>query len=277
MKKELEQWGKTLEHKVEERTEQLMEVQTQAARQQRLASVGQLAAGVAHEINNPLGGIMTFASLVLEDLRPGDPHREELEEVVRQAVRCRKIVTGLLEFSRRRETQMGPANINEVIFRTLTLLETQAIFHDVHVRRRFDPNMPTTIMDESQMQQVMMNLILNAVDAMEGHGDLTIETRHSTLKREIFIRIADTGCGIPEEIREAIFDPFFTTKDPGKGTGLGLSVACRIVQEHGGRTEIESEVGKGTAFTIYLPMEPKTAPDSEMEAAMGAGQGNDER
>ena len=255
MKRELQEWGKTLEDKVEERTEQLSEVQAQAARQQRLASVGQLAAGVAHEVNNPLGGILTFASLVLEDLRPDDPHREDMEEIVRQAVRCRKIVTGLLEFSRQRETDMAPANVNQVLSRTLALLETQTIFHDVKVARRFDPNIPSTVMDESQMQQVFMNLILNAVDAMEGHGSITIETRHSRERRELQIRITDTGCGIPADIRESIFDPFFTTKDPGKGTGLGLAVTWKIIQTHRGRLEVESEVGKGTTFTILLPLQ----------------------
>ena len=267
MRSELETWAKTLEQKVEERSEQLAKVQAQAARQQRLASVGQLAAGVAHEINNPLGGILTFASLMLEDLRPGDPHHEDLDEIVRQAVRCRKIVTGLLEFSRKREADMAPANVNEVLARTLALLETQAIFHDIQIKRRFDPNMPTNVMDESQMQQVFMNLILNAVDAMDGHGQLTIETRHSKVKSELMVRITDTGSGIPEKIRESIFDPFFTTKDPGKGTGLGLAVSWKIVQAHGGRTEVESEVGRGTAFTVYLPLEFTRPEDSGIGAA----------
>ncbi|MCK4659197.1 MAG: cache domain-containing protein [Phycisphaerae bacterium] len=254
MKTQLEQWAKTLEQKVEERTQQLVKVQTQVARQQRLASGGQLAAGVAHEINNPLGGILTFSSLVLEEL-PEDSHmHEDMQEIVRQAIRCRKIVTELLEFSRQREAQMTSASINEVVSRTLALLEKQALFYDINLTRKFDPDMPMTVVDESQMQQVFMNIILNAVDAMSERGDLTIETGHKTAKKQVWVRISDTGCGIPPEIREAIFDPFFTTKDPGKGTGLGLAVACRIVQDHGGRTEVESELGKGTTFTISLPV-----------------------
>jgi two-component system NtrC family sensor kinase len=263
MKSQLEQLARTLEQKVEERTQQLVKVQEQAARQQRLASVGQLAAGVAHEINNPLGGILTFASLILEELGPGDSHREDMEEIVRQAQRCRKIVSELLQFSRQREAQMSLANINDIVHRTLALLERQASFHDIHVVRKFDPQMPRTVVDESQMQQVFMNIILNAVDAMEGRGDLAIETRHSTLKGELLVRITDTGCGIPENIKESIFDPFFTTKDPGKGTGLGLAVACRIIQAHGGRTEVESQVGVGTSFTIYLPIAAEKPPGDE--------------
>jgi two-component system NtrC family sensor kinase len=254
MKSQLEQWAKTLEQKVKERTDLLVKVQTQVARQQRLASVGQLAAGVAHEINNPLGGILTFASLVLEDLPPDSPNRQDLEEIVQQAVRCRKIVTELLEFSREREAQMDLANVNEVLSRTVALLEKQALFHDIQVTRTLDPNMPAIVMDESQMQQVFMNIVLNAVHAMNERGELTIETWHDDKRRMVSVRISDTGCGIPSAIREAIFDPFFTTKDPGQGTGLGLAVAARIVQAHGGRTEVESEVGKGTSFIISLPI-----------------------
>jgi len=265
MKSELEQWGKTLEHKVEERTQQLVKVQTQVARQQRLASVGQLAAGVAHEINNPLGGILTFATLVLGDLPQGNPHREDMEEIVQQAVRCRKIVTGLLEFSRQRESQMNPADINEIISRTFALLEPQALFYDIKVLRRLDPHVPMAIMDESQIQQVFMNIILNAVHAMEEHGELTIETYSDKEQQYVTARITDTGCGIAPEHREAIFDPFFTTKDPGKGTGLGLAVACRIIQAHGGRVDVESEVGHGTTFTITLPVNPPPSDEDQPE------------
>ncbi|UCG15757.1 MAG: GHKL domain-containing protein, partial [Phycisphaerales bacterium] len=124
-----------------------------------------------------------------------------------------------------------------------------------------------TVMDESQMQQVFMNIILNAVDAMNERGDLVIETAHDAEKQQITVRITDTGCGIPQEIREAVFDPFFTTKEPGQGTGLGLAVACRIVQAHGGRTEVESEVGKGTCFTIVLPVRAEAPTDGGTEDA----------
>jgi two-component system NtrC family sensor kinase len=266
MKSQLEQWAKTLEQKVGQRTQQLVKVQTQVARQQRLASVGQLAAGVAHEINNPLGGILTFASLVLEDLPPDSPNRQDLEEIVSQAVRCRKIVTELLEFSREREAHMSLADVNEVVQRTLALLEKQALFHDINVIRRFGSDMPRTVMDESQMQQVFMNMVLNAADAMNEKGDLTIETDCGEDRAQIFVRITDNGCGIPPEIREAIFNPFFTTKDPGKGTGLGLAVAARIVQAHGGRTDVESEVGRGTTFTIVLPVRTEPPPRDEHAA-----------
>ena len=269
MKSQLEQWTKTLEHQVEQRTQQLAKVQAQAARQQRLASVGQLAAGVAHEVNNPLGGILTFASLVLEQLPEDSPYRPDMEEIVQQAVRCRKIVAGLLEFSRQSEAHMAPVDINEIVSRTLGLLVKQVRFQDINVTRKFDSDMPVAVLDELQMQQVFMNIILNAADAMKGRGDLTIETGHDDDSEQIFVRVTDTGCGIPQDIREAIFDPFFTTKAPGEGTGLGLAVACRIVQAHGGRTDVESEVGKGTSFTIFLPIGVKTSDGSDQPGRVG--------
>ena len=258
----LEQWARTLEQKVEERTQQLVKAQTEVARQQRLASVGQLAAGVAHEINNPLGAILTFASLLVERLPSDSPHREDLEEIVRQSVRCRGIVTDLLEFSRQREPHMAAANVNDVVSRALALIERQALFHDIAVTRRWAPDMPLATMDGSQMQQVFTNIILNAADAMGKRGDLTIETGHDAGRGYVFVRIIDTGCGIPEEQREAIFDPFFTAKEPGEGTGLGLAVAYRIVQGHGGRIEVQSEVGSGTCFTVLLPVDEAVSSDS---------------
>jgi two-component system NtrC family sensor kinase len=261
----LERWAKTLEQKVEERTRELVESQAQAARQQRLASVGRLAAGVAHEINNPLGGILTFASLVQEALPPESPQREDVKVIIEQAVRCRNIVTELLEFSRHREAQMEPANINELILRTLALLEKQPRLQKINILRKLDARVPAIVMDEPQMQQVLVNVILNAVDAMPSGGDLTVETGLDGQEKHVFVRIIDTGCGIPPEHREAIFDPFFTTKPPGEGTGLGLAIVHRIVQAHGGHTEVESEVGKGTCFTVFLPIGDKVA------VASGAG------
>ncbi len=262
MNTQLEQWAKMLEQKVEERTEQLVKTQAAMDRQQRLASLGQLAAGVAHEINNPLGGILTFASLVQEELPPDSPIRDDVEEVVRQADRCRKIVQELLEFSRQREARTAPHSVNEIVGRTLTLLEKQASFHDIKIVRELDPAMPVAVVDDSQLQQVFMNIILNAADAMDERGTLTVKTGHNRGAKEVFVSFTDTGCGIPEGIREAIFDPFFSTKAPGKGTGLGLAVACRIVQAHRGRVEVASEVGQGSTFTVVLPLSTEPPPDN---------------
>ncbi len=263
MNTQIGQWAKMLEQKVKERTEQLTKTQAAMDRQQRLASLGQLAAGVAHEINNPLGGILTFASLVQEELTDDSPIREDVDEIVRQADRCRKIVQELLEFSRQREARMAPHGINEILARTLAMLEKQASFHDINIVREIDPDDPIAVVDESQLQQVFMNIILNAKDSMNERGNLAVTTGHDTANQEVFIRITDNGSGIPENIREAIFDPFFTTKDPGKGTGLGLAVVVRIIEAHGGRLEVDSEIGQGSIFTVVLPMTAKRPNDGE--------------
>ena len=255
----LGQLAKTREREFQKRTQLLDTAQTEVARHQRLASVGQLAAGVAHELNNPLGAILTFASLAAERLPPDSPDRCDLDEIVRQAVRCRDIVSELLQFSRQREAQMTIVDINDVVSRSLALLEKQALFHNIRVIRKWEADMPVTIMDESQMQQVFTNIILNAVDAMDKRGELTVATGHDDQGKQVFVRITDTGRGIPPEHREAVFDPFFTTKEPGEGTGLGLAVVYRIVQGHGGRTELESEVGKGTTLTVWLPIRREMA------------------
>ncbi|MBU0616984.1 MAG: cache domain-containing protein, partial [Planctomycetes bacterium] len=263
MNRQIEQWARVLEQKVEERTEQLAKTQAAMDRQQRLASLGQLAAGIAHEINNPLGGILTFATLMEEELPQDSPIRPDVEEVVRQADRCRRIVQELLEFSRQREARMAPHRLNDIVNRTLAILEKQASFHDINITRELDPDNPVAVVDDSQLQQVFMNIILNAADAMGERGNLAVTTGHDATNNEVFVRIADNGCGIPESMREAIFDPFFTTKDPGKGTGLGLAVAVRIVQTHGGRLELDSEVGQGSTFTVVLPTSGQRSDDAE--------------
>ena len=254
LEQDAEQWTQVLEERVRERTKQLAQTQAALNRQQRLASLGQLAAGVAHEINNPLGGILTFASLVLEELPPDSQMRGDVDEIIAQADRCRKIVRELLEFSRQREGHAAARDINDVVARSLKMLEKQASFQDIEIVREFGENMPHAIADESQMQQVFINIIINAVQAMDERGKLTITTGHNSETNEVFVRISDTGPGIPKEIRESIFDPFFTTKDPGKGTGLGLAVVCQIVQSHQGRLELDSKVGEGTNFTVVLPV-----------------------
>ncbi|MEW6197634.1 MAG: cache domain-containing protein [Planctomycetota bacterium] len=259
-----QQWTEALEEKVQERTEQLARTQAAMDRHQRLAALGQLAAGVAHEINNPLGGILTFATLVQEALPVDSPIRGDVDEIVRQADRCRRIVQELLEFSRQREVRRGSHDLNDVLSRTLALLERQASFQNITVVRELAPDLPAAVIDESQMQQVFMNLIMNAVDAMGEHGTLTVQTGHDPQRGVIFARVRDTGCGIPDHLREAIFDPFFTTKAPGKGTGLGLAVVCRIVQAHGGELQVESEVERGSAFTVILPL---TTPGEDVAAA----------
>ncbi len=253
MKVELEAWGRTLEEKVKKRTEELVTVQSQMAQSEKLASLGRLAAGVAHEINNPLGGILTFGMLALEDCDESNPLRRNLDIIVRQTVRCREIVKGLLDFARQSSTSATITEINSIVEKTLSLLENQAIFHNIRIVKKFDERRPEAAIDAGQLQQCVVNIVLNAVDAMEESGVLTVETIAALETQEVLIRIGDTGRGIPEEIMPFIFEPFFTTKKVGKGTGLGLSIVHGIVTRAGGKVEVASSP-KGATFTVRLPL-----------------------
>jgi signal transduction histidine kinase len=241
-------------------------MQARMAQSERLASIGVLAAGVAHEINNPLGGILALTSLALEDLPAGDPRRENLEEVVRQTNRCGEIVRHLLEFSRQGRVRVAAIDLAELLGKTLALLERQSIFHNVRVVRELDAELPLVVADASQLQQVFVNVLINAVQAMAERGTLLLGSRHDAARREVVLTFRDTGCGIPPEALDHVFDPFFTTKESGQGTGLGLSIAYGIVSRHHGNIAVESEVGRGTTVTIRLPVEPPRPPDEAPEA-----------
>lgn len=255
MRADLEEWGRTLEEKVEHRTEELVGMRARVTQAEHLASLGMLSAGVAHEINNPLGGILALTSLTLEDTPPADPRRENLEEVVRQTERCRAIVKGLLEFSRQPiSTEQERVDLQEVLEKTLSLIENQALLFNVHVERHWHDDLPAVMADRSELQQVFMNLVINAVQAMREQGTITLETEHDVAADEVVVRVRDTGAGIPMEAIDRIFDPFFTTKASGQGTGLGLSIAYGIVKKHGGDIEVESVVGQGTCFTVRFPV-----------------------
>jgi len=257
MHAELEEWGKTLEQKVKSRTEELGAMQNTLMQSQRLAALGKLAAGIAHEINNPLGGILVLSSLVLEDLKEDDPHRENLQEVIKQTMRCRDIVKGLLQFSRQEKGKTEYVNVNDVLNSTLSLIEKQAMFHDIDVIKNFEQDLPMILGDQSQLQQVLINIILNAVQAMKEIGKLTIDTYHDNKNDMVVIDVNDNGCGIPEDALDRIFDPFFTTKEVGEGTGLGLAIAYGIVTKYQGRMTVKSKVEEGTTFTIKIPVVDK--------------------
>ena len=265
MRSDLEEWGRTLEDKVRQRTEELVALHDRIAQAERLASLGKLSAGVAHEINNPLGAVLALTALTLEDLKPDDPARENLEEVVRQAERCRNIVRGLLEFARQSEPHVEPLDLNRVVEETLALVARQSMFLNISVEKNLDPALPRVLGDRSQLQQVFMNLLMNAVQAMEEKGTLKLTSRAAS-DGFVEIGIRDTGCGIPPDKLGRIFDPFFTTKPSGKGVGLGLSIAYGIVSKHGGDIRVESEVGKGSTFTVRLPVAPAATEPAATEA-----------
>jgi len=248
------EWGKTLEKKVEERTEEIRQMQAHLIQQEKLASLGKLAAGIAHEINNPLGGILIYSHLLLEDSRKEDPQYQNLEKIVKETTRCRDIVKGLLQFARPKEPDVTQIDVNAILDNALSLLESQAIFQNVTIKKRYQDDLPPVVADRSQLQQVFINIILNAADAMNGKGTLTLKTTISEGKPFINISISDTGHGIKKEDKSRLFEPFFTTKEAGAGTGLGLAICYSIIQKHGGTIEVESEVGKGSTFTVKLPL-----------------------
>jgi len=254
MRADLEEWGRTLEEKVKQRTEELGAMQTRVAQSERLASLGMLAAGVAHEVNNPLGGILALTGLTVEDMTKDDPNRENLEEVIRQTERCRDIVRGLLEFSRQSKGNTERVDLNTVLEDTLSLIGKQALFFNIHVVCQLEPELPPIVADQSQFQQVFINILMNAVQAMNERGTITIVTRHNSADNSVEVAISDTGKGIPPDAIDRIFDPFFTTKESGHGTGLGLSIAYGIVTTHRGSIAVQSEIGKGSTFTIRMPV-----------------------
>jgi len=240
---------------LKERDEQLQEyTQQQIMKSERLATLGQLAAGVAHEINNPLGAVLMYAHLSLEEMEAEDPRRENLKKVAGEATRCKDIVKGLLDFARQTEPKVEQLDANEILERTLSLLENQALFQNIKITRLFSASLPKVMMDGSQIQQVFTNIILNAAEAVGGEGELTVATRMGPDGQAIEIEFTDTGCGIHRENIEKVFDPFFTTKEVGHGTGLGLAVSYGIVARHKGTIYVKSEQGKGSTFVVKLPL-----------------------
>jgi two-component system NtrC family sensor kinase len=250
---ELLDWGRTLERKVDERTGELRDIQTHLIQSEKLASIGKLAAGIAHEINNPLGAVLLYSHLVLEDTPPGQPHHANLEKIIRETTRCKDIVTGLLDFARPKEPQRQPTDVHDLLNRCLAFTERQALFQNIRVEKVYAPGLPKIVADSGQLQQVFMNVIFNAAEAMDGTGTLTLRTSFDPARDEVSVAIADTGHGIKEEDKERLFEPFFTTKDVGKGTGLGLAISYGILQKHHGTIEVQSEAGRGATFTIRLP------------------------
>jgi two-component system NtrC family sensor kinase len=240
---------------LEERDEELRELTaTRIGRAERLAMIGRLSANVAHELNNPLQGIVTYSHLLIERMPEDYPNKDYVKKIVVQADRCRDIIRGLLDFARQREPVKTLCDINIVLQDTISLLENQASFHNIDVLKEFDAELPRAVIDPSQLERVFINMIINAAEAMDGSGQLALTTRPGPIEGTIEVVITDTGHGIPNENIRRIFDPFFTTKEVGRGTGLGLAISYGIVKEHGGTISVRSKVGLGTTFIVTLPV-----------------------
>ncbi|MCX5720170.1 MAG: ATP-binding protein, partial [Nitrospirae bacterium] len=255
-KKELVEWGNTLEKKVGEKTEEIKKAHAQLIHSAKLASLGRMAAGVAHEINSPLTGIVTFGHLLLKRFPEGSQEKEDIEVVIEQANRCSNIIKGLLSFARATTIDKGPVNINDVLKSSLNMVSRKADFFNITIEQNLDESLPSVKADASQLQQVFLNMILNAADAMDGKGTFTVYTRKVVEDGKSFaeVEFTDSGHGISSENMAKLFEPFFTTKPVGKGTGLGLAVSHGIVQEHGGKILVKSKVGEGSSFFVRLPL-----------------------
>jgi len=240
---------------LKERDEQLKEfTKSKIMESERLAIIGQLAANVAHEINNPLQGIVTYSHLLLETMPNEEWSRGNLEKIVTQANRCRDIIRGLLDFARQRKIEKRLYSVNAVLNECVSLLENQALFQNIQISRKLDAKLPEIVFDPSQVERVFMNIIINAAEAMEGYGKLVLVTRLNKAENMLEIEISDTGPGISTQNMEKVFSPFFTTKDIGHGVGLGLAISYGIVKEHNGSIAVNSKVGKGTTFIVKLPL-----------------------
>jgi two-component system NtrC family sensor kinase len=256
---ELRDWGETLERKVEKRTAELKAMQAHLIQSEKLAGVGKLAAGVAHEINNPLTCVLTNSSLMLSDLPPDDARREDLQAIVNETLRCRKIVKGLLDFARQTKPQKQSINLNKLAEDVLLLVKNQASFQNISIQTELDSSLPMVLADADQIRQVVLNIILNASDAMPQGGELFIRSCQEPKSKSVMLKISDTGPGIPEEIQNKLFEPFFTTKQTG--TGLGLAIAYGIMERHKGRLKVESTPGHGTTISVILSTDDNTADD----------------
>jgi len=233
---------------------ELEDANIQLIQSQKIASIGRMAAGVAHEINNPLSAILIFAEMLKESLKDNEQQTNDIQEIIEQTLRCKKIVGDLLEFSRKSTGKTSSFSLENFLNKCLELLIHKAQFQNIKVTTDFEKDMPYLVGDMSQLQQVFTNLLVNAADAMEGKGKLSIHARCERERGMFVIKVSDTGPGIPETLRDKIFDIFFTTKPVGKGTGLGLGISQNIIKIHGGNISFECPPQGGTTFIAELPL-----------------------
>jgi two-component system, NtrC family, sensor kinase len=256
----LTQWGCRFEEMVCERTRNLQETQHQLIQSEKLASLGKLSAGIAHEINNPLTGILNLSQLLQDQFPPESEVHQDLKLIVRETIRCRSIVRGLLDFARQTAPQKTDVDINSSILQVLHMVTNQESFQNIQVETELDPAVPGVLADPDQLRQVFFNIVVNASEAMEGNGHLKILTRWEPGRSHITVHCIDDGPGVPEGTLNRLFDPFFTTKE--MGTGLGLAISYGIVNAHRGTLEVKSKPGEGCEVIITLPSDPSQFADA---------------
>jgi two-component system NtrC family sensor kinase len=250
----LTEWGNRLEHLVDERTRDLREAQERLIRSEKLASLGKLAAGVAHEINNPLTGVLTFSQLLMEQFPPESNEYQDLKVIQQETLRCRKIVRGLLEFSRQTAPEKRSVDIRVLLNEVFSIVGNQESFQNIHLVTQMDSEIPPLMADRDQLKQVFFNIVVNASEAMSNGGSIKIRTEWIPERSQVAIYFEDNGPGISPENLDKLFDPFFTTKE--MGTGLGLAISYGIIKVHRGNIEIKSKLGEGSQVVITLPVEP---------------------
>jgi two-component system NtrC family sensor kinase len=270
----------TLEQRVEDKTRELKRAHEHALHTEKMASIGKMAAVLAHEINNPLSGILTYAKLLRKWIAHEDgglSRRGEicdsLDLIASESRRCGDLVKNLLTFSRTTPMNLQATNLNQVIDRSLRLVQHQIDLGGIQLQLELDPELPPVLCDGAQIEQVVLALVMNAIDAMQQGGNLWITTSFIREENQVRIVVRDDGSGIPPEILSRIFEPFLTTKETGRGVGLGLAISHSILERHHGNIEVESEFGRGTTFTVTLPWDEdanQATPSSTSEIAAAA-------
>jgi two-component system NtrC family sensor kinase len=268
---EINDWAKTLESRVEEKTAELKQAHEHLVHVERMASIGKLAAIVAHEINNPLAGILVYAKLLLKKIAAdgsAEESKQHLSMIASESARCGDIVKNLLQFSRQAKVNLEPNDINDIIAQSLRLIQHKVDLMGITTEVRLDETINHVVCDAQQIKQALVALLINACEAMkQGEGVLSIESRRLPSRRVVEIAVSDNGVGMDEETKKQIFEPFFTTKEQGKGVGLGLAVVYGIVNGHAGEIEVKSSPGLGTTFVIRLPEKELDTPETDPRGA----------
>lgn len=270
---EISSWARTLENRVEDKSKELQRAHDHVVHVEKMASIGKMAAVVAHEINNPLSGILTYAKLLkkwMQRLHGDDEKRREIGDCLNliegESKRCGDLVKNLLTFSRSAPMNLEWGNVNQIVDRCVRLVQHQLEIGSVQLQLELAEEVPLLRCDPSQIEQVLLALVMNALDAMPRGGNLLLRTRSLPQSRQVELQVRDDGMGIPPELLPRLFEPFLTTKETGKGVGLGLAISKTIIERHGGQIEVESQPGRGTTFYVFLPVDASVAKAEEVTA-----------
>jgi two-component system, NtrC family, sensor kinase len=271
-KNEITDWSNELEERVKRKAELLKKTQDRIVQIEKMASLGKLSATVAHELNNPMSGILTYSKLIQKKLNKRNPSPIEKDSIINhlkmietESERCGAIIKNMLLFSKEQKPEFKPSDINTVLGTSLDLIKHHLQLHSIDLKTQLQPNLPEVYIDEHQIRQALLDLLMNAIEAMENDGILTVNSNYNSMENRIFISINDNGKGIPIDIQKQIFEPYFTTKHEVKGVGLGLFVVYGIIQNHNGDISIKSELNKGTTFIIKLPVGQKQVNKNEQK------------